>query len=100
LLLKEKAMSVSTSDLAKAREHARTILEELQLDAYIYEVEPRDDVWELNIECACEIDGGWGTIKLKVPKQMLLDSFDDDRAKQHLFEYWKKMLADCKLRKD
>ena len=91
-------MSISTLDLAKARESANTILEELLLDAFIYEVEPRDDVWELTIECACEVDGGWETIMLRVPKRMLLDSFDDDKAKQHLFEYWKKMLADCKLR--
>ena len=91
-------MSISTLVLAKARESANTILEELQLDAFIYEVEPRDDVWELTIQCACDVDGGWETIMLRVPKRMLLDSFDDDKAKQHLFEYWKKLLADCKLR--
>ena len=91
-------MSISTLDLAKARESADIILKELQLDAFIYEVEPRDDVWELNIQCACDVDGGWETIMLQVPKRMLLDSFDDDKAKQHLFEYWKKVLADCKLR--
>ena len=91
-------MSISTLELAKARESANTILQELRLDAFIYEVEPRDDVWELTIECACEIDGGWETVMLQVPKRMLLDSFDDEKAKQDLFEYWKKMLADCKLR--
>ena len=91
-------MSISTLDLAKARESANTILEELQLDAFIYEVEPRDDVWELTIECACEVDGGWETITLQVPKRMLLDSFDNDKVKQQLFGYWKKILADCKLR--
>lgn len=91
-------MSISTLDLAKARESANTILENLQLDAFIYEVEPRDDVWELTIECACEINGGWQTITLQVPKQMLLDSIDNHQAKQQLFEYWKKRLADCKLR--
>ena len=92
-------MSISTVDLAKARESANTILEQLQLDAFIYEVEPRDDVWELTIECACEVDGGWETITLQVPKRMLLDSFEDDKSKQQLFEYWKKKLVDCKLRK-
>ena len=91
-------MSLSTLDLAKARESANTILEELQLDAFIYEVEPRDDVWELTIECACEVDGGWETITLQVPKRMLLDSFENDKVKQQLFEYCKKILADCKLR--
>ena len=92
-------MSISTLDLAKARESANALLEELQLDAFLYAVEPRDDVWELTVECACQVDGGWETIMLQVPKRMLLDSFDDDNAKQRLFEYWKKKLADCKLRK-
>ena len=91
-------MPIYTLDLAKARESANTILEELQLDAFIYEVEPRDDVWELTVQCACDVDGGWETIMLQVPKKMLLDSFADDKAKQHLVEHWKKMLADCKLR--
>ena len=91
-------MAISTLELAKARESASTILEELQLDAFIYEVQPRDDVWELTIECACEVDGGWETVVLQVPKRMLLDGFDDDKVKQQLTEYCKKMLADCKLR--
>ena len=91
-------MPLSTSDLAKARESANILLEELQLDAFIYEVEPREDVWVLTIECACEVDGGWETITLQVPKQMLLDSIDDEKARQYLFEYWKKKLAGCKLR--
>ena len=66
------------------------ILEELQLDAFLYEVEPRDDIWEITIECACHVDGGWERIVLQIPKAMLLDSFDNDEARQRLFEYWKK----------
>lgn len=91
-------MSLSTVDLAKARDSANTLLEELQLDAFIFEVEPRDDVWELTIQCACDVDDGWETVVLQVPKQMLLDSIDDEKARQYLFEHWKKKLADCKLR--
>ena len=91
-------MSLSILELAKARESANAILELLQLDAYIYEVEPRDETWELKIECACEIDGGWETIRLQVPRKMLLDSFDDDKVKHDLFGFWKKKLANCKLR--
>jgi len=91
-------MSLSTVEIAQARDTANKILDELRLDAYIFELEPRDDVWELTIECACDIDGGWESIMLQIPKKMLLDSFDNETAKQRLFEYWKKMLADCKLR--
>ena len=91
-------MELSTLDLAKARETARAILEELRLEAYLFEVEPKDDVWELKIECVCEIDGGWEMLTLRVPKQMLLDSHEDLSAEQSLIDYWRTKLAGCKLR--
>lgn len=91
-------MSLSILELATARESASRILAELQLDAYLFEVEPRDDTWELRIECACDVDGGWEMITLQVPKRMLLDGFDDENARQDLFAYWKRKLAACKLR--
>ena len=91
-------MSISIEELAKARESVNKILDELQLDAYLYELEPRDDTWDLRVECACEIDGGWETTMIQVPKRMLLDSFDDETARQQLFEYWRKKFAGCKLR--
>ncbi len=92
-------MPLSIVELSKTREIASSILEELQLDAYLFEVEPRDETWELKIECACEVDGGWETITLQVPKQMFLESFNDETAKERLFEYWKRKLADCKFRR-
>ena len=92
-------MSLSTSELAKARETAKVILEALQLDAYLYEIEPHNDTWELLIECACEINGGWQRVSLQVPKDMLLEGLEDSRVKQHLFEYWKKKLNGCKERR-
>jgi len=91
-------MSLSSLELVKARESAKTILEELQLDAYIYEVEPRNETWELKIECACDIDGAWESIELQVPKWMLLDGLDDNEIKPSLFAFWKKKLVGCKLR--
>ncbi|MES0326951.1 MAG: hypothetical protein ABUK13_02060, partial [Gammaproteobacteria bacterium] len=91
-------MNLSIVELAKARDTAMMILEELQLDAFLYALEPRDDVWELIVECACQINGGWERIALQVPREMLLGGFDNDTARQRLFEYWKNKLADCKLR--
>lgn len=90
-------LSLSTSDLVKAREAANSILEVLQLDAYLFEIEPRNDTWELKIECACQIDGSWKSITIQVPRQTLIDGFDDDMVKQRLFEFWKKKLAACKV---
>jgi len=91
-------MTLSAIELAKARDTAMMILEELQLDAFLYELEPRDDIWELTVECACHVDGGWERIMLQVPRTMLLEGFDNDVARQRLFEYWKQKLADCKIR--
>ena len=90
-------LSLSTSDLVKARESVNKILEELQLDAYLFEIEPRDETWELNIECACEIDGSWKSFTIQVPKQFLIDGFDDDREKQRLFEFLKMKVVECKV---
>ncbi|MFW2372753.1 MAG: hypothetical protein ACN4GM_06485 [Gammaproteobacteria bacterium] len=89
-------MTLSTNDLAKARETANAILEVMRLDAYIFEVEPHNESWQLIIECACEIDGGWKRITLQVPKELLLQSFVDDDVKKDLFNYWKQQLLDCK----
>jgi hypothetical protein len=89
-------MSLSAIDLANARDTANALLEEMQLDAYIFEVEPHNENWELIIECACEIDGAWKRITLRVPKKMLLQSFIDEDVKNDLVNYWKKKLADCK----
>ena len=92
-------MPLSSLELAKARESAKTILEELHLDAYIYEVEPRDGTWELKIECACDINGGWESVVIQVPKWMLLDGLEDEEIKPSLLEFWKKKLVGCKLSK-
>ena len=48
-------MPVSINDLALAREAVSKVLEELQLDAYIFEVEPREGQWEIRVECAAVI---------------------------------------------
>ena len=89
-------MTISTIELVKSRETANAILEELRLDAYIFEVEPKDEHCELKVECASEIDGGWAVITLTVPTQKMLTGFDDLPTKHQLFEYWEKKLAVCK----
>lgn len=91
-------MTVNSLDFLKARENARAILEELRLDAYIFEVEPNDVDWLVIVECACNINGGWERIALKVPKQMLLENYQNYPAKSTLFDYWKKKLINCKLK--
>jgi hypothetical protein len=68
----------------------------MRLDAYIFELEPHNETWKLTIECACEIDGGWKSITIRVPKKHLLQSFFDEDIKSDLYDYWQKQSADCK----
>lgn len=89
-------MSLSTDELVTAREVARTILEELELDAYLFEIEPQNAHYALLVECACETDGGWALVSLTLPKDKVLEGFDDPHVRQQLFAYWNKKLSACK----
>lgn len=89
-------MTLSTEELVNVRESANAILEELELDAYLFEVEPQDAHYELIVECACETDGGWATVSLMLPKEKILLGFDDVEVRRQLFEYWNKKLSACK----
>ena len=65
-------MTLSVEELVIAREAANAFLEELDLDAYIFEIEPKNTHYELRVECACETDGGWASVSLTLPKAMML----------------------------
>lgn len=89
-------MPISISELAQAREATAQLLEALGLEAYLFEVEPRDGEWEVKVECV--IEEGWGTVILPVEKELLLASHKDAIAHQRLLNEWRIKLAACKLR--
>lgn len=93
-------MTLSAEELILAREAANVILEELELDAYLFEVEAEDAHYHLIIECACQTNGGWADITLTMPKDQLLAGFSDAKLKQQLFAYWNKKLAACKRKQN
>ncbi|MEJ2141755.1 MAG: hypothetical protein P8Y24_05270 [Gammaproteobacteria bacterium] len=89
-------MTISSAELAEIREVTSKLLDELQLEAYLFEVEPRDELWELNVECA--IDNGWETFKLKVNKDYFQHA-DDDAVFHHLLiNEWREALSACKVK--
>ena len=45
-------MQLSEKKLSEARDTVQTLLEQLGLSTYLFEVEPRTDHWEVRIECA------------------------------------------------
>jgi len=91
-------MSASIDELTQAREVVDTILDELHVDAYIFEVEPNSEDWEIVIECA--IAEGWQRIKLSALRENLLHSMDDAAIYESLLATWRDRLADCKLKEN
>lgn len=91
-------MTLSIIELARARETSAALQDELGLDAYLFEVEPRDEQWELKVECAVAAEGAWESTTLRVPKDMLLMSQDDASIRQCVLTEWRGRLVACKLR--
>lgn len=90
-------MTLSIAELARARETTTELLDELGLDAYLFEVEPRDDQWELKVDCAME-EGVWESVTMLVPKEMLLTSHDDASVHRRILAEWQGRLVACKMR--
>lgn len=86
-------MPLSMNELARAREVAGAILEELGLDAYMFEVEPGDRQWEIRVECA--VQGGWEVVRLRAAKEYLLRGDEDAVAHQVLLDTWREALSAC-----
>jgi len=89
-------MNVSITELAGARAAAEKLLESLGLEAYLYEIEPGDDGWTMVLECAT--DDGWQRLSWEVDKDELLQSLDDEKAKQRLAEQLSRQVGACRAR--
>jgi len=80
--------------LAQAKDAAAALLGHLELEAFLFEIEPQNDHWQLTVECA--IESGWQTTTLPVTKALLLASQDDAAAREQLLSEWRERLAACK----
>ena len=89
-------MNLSIAELAKIREAVSKILDELQLESYVFDVEPQEGLWQLDIECA--IDNGWESISLKANKDYFLHGADDAVFHQLLLDEWREALSMCKVK--
>lgn len=85
-------MTLSIAELARAREAVAGLLEELRLDPYLFEVEPRDEHWELKVDCALETEGAGESITPPLSKEPLLRCTDDASVRQQLFAQWRERL--------
>lgn len=90
-------MSLTTVELSEASQAAAALLEELGLDAYLFEVEPHLDAeWELQVECA--VDEGWQRLCIPIDKEALLASRHDEARRRELMDEWRERLGTCKVR--
>ena len=87
-------MAMTSSDLIQARVLIGEILDELELDAYLFEIEPREGPWELKVECA--VDEGWGSYRITLDDHQLLAGFSDGSARRALREQCRQSLAACR----
>lgn len=77
-------------ELIQAREFIEGVLNRLDVDAFLFEVEPKAEGWELKVECA--IEEGWGSFTLDLAEP--LPKGEDEEAM--LLERLRAALASCK----
>jgi hypothetical protein len=87
-------MPLSTVELAEAKEAATALLDDLGLTAYLFEVEPRAERWEVRVECA--LDSGWQTVDFDVASERLLACRRNAAVHAALLDEWRERLAACK----
>ena len=91
-------MTLSMTELAEIREVVSKLLNQLKLDAYLFEVEPKEDQWEINVECAVG-DDTWETVRLTAKKDILFHGPDDAVMHEALFDNWSEALSSCVKKK-
>lgn len=87
-------MSITVDELTRARELVYRLLDELQVDAYLFEIEPDKEQWQILIECA--MNEGWERIRLGIAPEDLLASKDDVVLHKKLVSHWREKLSACK----
>ena len=90
-------MTQLMTELEATRETVAKLLDELQLVAYLFEVEPQDDQWQLTVECA--IEEGWETVKLKAKKDYFQHGANDTLLHKLLLDEWREALSACNVSK-
>ena len=89
-------MNQSITELASIREVVSKLLDELELEAYLYAIEPQEGQWQLTVECA--IDEGWEMVKLRANKDYFQHGEDDAICHQLLLDEWREALSACKVK--
>ena len=81
----------STNELAAARCAVASLLDALDLEGYLYELEPADDHWDIKVECARA--GQWAVVTLAVERGQLLESPRNEAIRGALLDQWHQALG-------
>lgn len=84
-------MDLTAKNLAEAKETVGSLLEQLGLTAYLFEVEPRSERWEVRVECA--LDSGWQSSVFTVEDTALRACRTDRTVRDQLLGELHKRLA-------
>jgi hypothetical protein len=87
-------MPLSAIELARAKEAVAGVLEDLGLDAYLFDLRLQDGPWELHVDCAA--DGGWQSLSIPVEVDQLLASRRDSTVRARLLRDWESRFSACK----
>jgi len=83
-------MVVTTERLLEAREAARRLLEEVGLRNYRFDVEPKEEIYEIHVER--EHRGAWREARLKETPAELLSTLGDDASRDRVVARWRARL--------
>ncbi len=83
-------MELSEKKLTEARDTVQSLLEQLGLSTYLFEVEPRTDHWEVRVECAP--NSAWRSSVLNVEERWLSACRTDETVREQLLEEWRQHL--------
>ena len=87
-------MEITSNQLERARETLSTLLEEIGLTDYVFDIEPGERRWDVNIECA--IDQSWECFHLTADPEYITRGKDDAILHQFLMDEWSEALKDCR----
>lgn len=86
-------MVLSMLELANMREIVRDLLDQLQLEAYLFEVQPKDQNWEIRVDCG--INDQWQSVVFEVDGDHLSACKEAGQPREELLAAWLKHLGAC-----
>jgi hypothetical protein len=80
-------------EIGEVRVEIGRLLDELQMRAFIFTVEPKGDLWQLRVECAT--DGEWQTVSLPIEAPQLLSRLRDPTERERFKALLRGRLREC-----